>query len=62
MVINMIDPKKIKEIIAKISSDDIIYLWEIGQEHDYASIRQARNWNLEDEFWRQVGYEMRKRG
>ena len=58
----MIDSKKIKDIIQKLPLLDIIELWEIGQEHDYASVRQEREWTEEDEFWRQVGYEMRKRG
>lgn len=58
----MIDMEKIKDIIHKIPLHDIIDMWEIGQEHDYASIRGERSWNMEDEFWRQVGYEMRRRG
>lgn len=58
----MIDEKRIVEIIKYIPDGDLCYLWEIGQDHDYACIRGERTWNLEDEFWRQIGYAMRIRG
>lgn len=54
----MIDSNKIQALLVKIPFIDIIYLWEIGQEHNYRPLE----WNIEDEFWRQVGYEMRRRG
>ncbi len=57
-----IDIEKIKEIVKKIPSCDIYDLWKIGQYHDYASVKGERDWNIEDEFWRQIGYEMRERG
>ncbi len=58
----MIDCKRSKEILKHIPSDLIYDLWKIGADHDYASVRQEREWTEEDEFWRQVGYEMRIRG
>lgn len=58
----MIDDSKIKDILAKLTDDDIFYLWTLSQEHIYDSVHQAREWNEEDEFWRQVGYEGRLRG
>lgn len=58
----MIDSNKIQAVLVRMPWNDIIYLWEIGQEHEYNSIGGGRDWNIEDEFWRQVGYEMRRRG
>ena len=58
----MIDSKRVKEILKFIPDNHIYSLWKIGADHDYASVRQEREWTEEDEFWRQVGYEMRIRG
>ena len=58
----MIDCDKIKKLVDKIPDEIILDLWNIGQEHDYASIRGEREWNEEDEFWRQISYAGRERG
>ena len=59
----MIDPTRIKEILKKLSDDDIFYLWTLGQDHNYDHcFGENPIWTIEDEFWRQAGYEMRGRG
>lgn len=56
----MIDCEKIKKLVDQIPDNILLDLWIIAQEHDYASIREEREWNEEDEFWRQVGYACRE--
>ena len=52
--------RKLKEFIKLIPLDLIYELWDISQEHDYASIREEREWNREDEFWQRISYAHRE--
>ena len=54
--------EKLVKFIKNIPSDILSNLWSISQLHDYASVREEREWNEEDEFWRQVGYAQRVGG
>lgn len=58
----MIDDKKWKTIVSQIPNNILTDLWSLSQIHDYASVRQERDWNDEDEFWRQISYAFRERG
>ena len=54
--------QRIRNFIKSIPNSILMDLWIIGQEHDYASIREERDWNIEDEFWQQIGYRLREVG
>ena len=51
--------EKLKKWIKTIPQSILSRLWEISQEHDYASIREVREWNEEDEFWTHISYAHR---
>ena len=52
--------EKLRKWVQTIPQSILSELWNIGQEHDYASVRQERRWNQEDEFWRQISYAHRE--